>query len=248
MRIARRYTRAGQDAYSDIAFVTSRSTMTGPDGTALFDLEAVEAPQAWSAIAVDVMAQKYLRKAGVPVKTKPKPEKGVPDWLVRSVPDEDALAKMPANERTSGETSAKQLFDRMAGGWTYWAWTSGVFDAEEDAQAFNDELRYMLAAQIAAPNSPQWFNGGLNWAYGLEGGARLGADLNEALLASAIELIALPKRVRIGALRGDDRDSAVGDEKVEPSVVVVVEPARAEAGIRQAHAAKAKAVDRKSVV
>jgi len=172
MRIARRYTRAGQDAYSDIAFVTSRSTMTGPDGTALFDLEAVEAPQAWSAIAVDVMAQKYLRKAGVPVKTKPKPEKGVPDWLVRSVPDEDALAKMPANERTSGETSAKQLFDRMAGGWTYWAWTSGVFDAEEDAQAFNDELRYMLAAQIAAPNSPQWFNGGLNWAYGLEGGAQ----------------------------------------------------------------------------
>jgi len=172
MRIARRYTRAGQDAYSDIAFATSRSTITGPDGTAIFDLDAVEAPKSWSAIAVDVMAQKYLRKAGVPTQTKTKSEKGVPDWLQRSVPDQEALADQPANERTKGETSAKQLFHRMAGGWTYWGWKSGVFDSEDDARSFYDELRYMLAAQIAAPNSPQWFNNGLHWAYGLEGSAQ----------------------------------------------------------------------------
>jgi ribonucleoside-diphosphate reductase alpha chain len=30
----------------------------------------------------------------------------------------------------------------------------------------------MLATQRAAPNSPQWFNTGLHWAYGIDGPAR----------------------------------------------------------------------------
>ena len=61
------------------------------------------------------------------------------------------------------------MFDRLAGTWTYWGWKGGYFSTEEDARAFYDELRYMLAMQMGAPNSPQWFNTGLHWAYGIDG-------------------------------------------------------------------------------
>src|SRR6185436_13357443 len=62
-----------------------------------------------------------------------------------------------------------QVFHRLAGTWTYWGWKGGYFDAEDDARAFYDEMCHMLAAQKAAPNSPQWFNTGLHWAYGIDG-------------------------------------------------------------------------------
>ncbi|HEU0215467.1 MAG TPA: vitamin B12-dependent ribonucleotide reductase, partial [Stellaceae bacterium] len=68
--------------------------------------------------------------------------------------------------------SARQVFDRLAGTWTYWGWQGGYFDTEEDARAFYDEIRLMLARQIGAPNSPQWFNTGLHWAYGIDGPAQ----------------------------------------------------------------------------
>src|SRR3546814_19904705 len=79
------------------------------------------------------------------------------------------MADIAEDERFIGETSAKQVFHRMAGTWTYWGWKGGYFDAEEDARAYYDEMRYMLARQVAAPNSPQWFHTGLPWAYGIDG-------------------------------------------------------------------------------
>ena len=85
------------------------------------------------------------------------------------MPDEAALAELPQAERFGSETSARQVFDRMAGAWTYWGWKGGYFDSEDDARAFYDEHCFMLAAQICAPNSPQWFNTGLHWAYGIDG-------------------------------------------------------------------------------
>ena len=108
-----------------------------------------------------MIAQKYFRKAGVPVALKKVREKDVPEFLWRSVPDGDV--------ETTGETSARQVFDRLAGAWTYWGWKGGYFSTEEDARAYFDEMRYMLATQRAAPNSPQWFNTGLHWAYGIDG-------------------------------------------------------------------------------
>ena len=86
------------------------------------------------------------------------------------MPDEVALTALPEGERRmGGETSAKEVFHRLAGTWTYWGWKGGYFDAEEDARAFYDEMCHMLATQKAAPNSPQWFNTGLHWAYGIDG-------------------------------------------------------------------------------
>src|SRR6476659_9346949 len=169
MRIERRYTKENQSAYADMTFRHVTSEIRNPDGSVVFKLDKVEVPDAWSQVASDVLAQKYFRKAGVPVALKKVEENSVPSFLWRSVADETLVADLPESERTTGETSAKQVFDRLAGTWTYWGWKGGYFDSESDAHAFFDELRYMLAAQMCAPNSPQWFNTGLHWAYGIDG-------------------------------------------------------------------------------
>ncbi len=169
MRIERRYTKEGQSAYADIAWRLTVSEIKNPDGSIVFRADDVEVPEFWSQVASDVLAQKYFRKAGVPSRLKKVEENDVPSFLWRSVADEAALAALPEKERTTGETSAKQVFDRLAGTWTYWGWKGGYFQDETDAQAFFDELRFMLASQMCAPNSPQWFNTGLHWAYGIDG-------------------------------------------------------------------------------
>jgi ribonucleoside-diphosphate reductase alpha chain len=155
MRIERRNTTAGQSPYAGIDFRLTTSEIRNPDGSVVFRLENVEVPQFWSQVASDVLAQKYFRKAGVAARLKKVEEETVPSWLWRSVPDVEALAGLPEKERYVSERSAKQVFDRLAGCWTYWGWKGGYFTSEDDAQAFNDELRFMLAKQMVAPNSPQ---------------------------------------------------------------------------------------------
>ncbi|WP_420393639.1 vitamin B12-dependent ribonucleotide reductase [Acuticoccus sp.] len=169
MRVERRHTTDGRSPYDGIAFRSATSEIRNPDGSTVFKLDDVMVPAAWSQVATDIIAQKYFRKAGVPAALAPVGEPGVPDWLCRSTPDAATLAALPEAERTVGETDARAVFDRLAGAWTYWGWKSGMFDGEPDARAFHDELRYMLAAQMVAPNSPQWFNTGLHWAYGIDG-------------------------------------------------------------------------------
>ncbi len=169
MKIERTFTEAGKDAYAKIEFTTTSSEIRNPDGTIVFKLDDVEVPASWSQVASDVIAQKYFRKAGVPARLKKVREKGVPSFLWRSVADEKALAELPEDERYGGEVKAAQVFDRLAGAWAYWGWKGGYFSTEEDARAYFDEMRYMLATQRAAPNSPQWFNTGLHWAYGIDG-------------------------------------------------------------------------------
>jgi ribonucleoside-diphosphate reductase alpha chain len=168
MKFDRKFSKAG-DAYQGIAFTTTSSEIRNPDGRIVFRLDEVEVPQGWSQVASDVIAQKYFRKAGVPARLKAVKEKGVPEFLWRRVADEDALAKLPEDQRVVGETSARQVFDRLAGAWTYWGWKGGYFSTEADARAYMDEMRVMLARQMGAPNSPQWFNTGLHWAYGIDG-------------------------------------------------------------------------------
>jgi ribonucleoside-diphosphate reductase alpha chain len=169
MRIERRYTKEGQSPYADIAFRLTTSEIRNPDGSVVFHAENVEVPEQWSQVASDVLAQKYFRKAGVPTRLKKVEEETVPSWLWRSVADDEALKELPEAERFTGEVSCKQVFDRLAGTWTYWGWKGGYFSSEADAHAFFDEHRYMLAMQMVAPNSPQWFNTGLHWAYGIDG-------------------------------------------------------------------------------
>src|SRR5215470_2353508 len=172
MRIARCFTRPGEDPYAAVPFRTASSEIRNPDGSLVFQAEGIEVPAEWSQVACDILAQKYFRKAGVPARLTPVAEEGVPPWLRRRAADEAGLAALAGSARHSGETSARQVFDRLAGTWTYWGWKGGYFDSEEDASAFYDEIRLMLARQIGAPNSPQWFNTGLHWGYGIDGPAQ----------------------------------------------------------------------------
>jgi ribonucleoside-diphosphate reductase alpha chain len=172
MHIGRLFTTPDTCPYDLFDWRETTSEIRNPDGSVVFRQDGIEVPAGWSQVACDVLAQKYFRKAGVPARLRPVAEAGVPDWLRRRTADDAALAGMAEAERSGGEASARQVFDRMAGTWTYWGWKHAYFEGETDARAFFDELRFMLCAQMGAPNSPQWFNTGLHWAYGIDGPAQ----------------------------------------------------------------------------
>lgn len=157
------------DPWQGIEWNTRVSRIVNPDGSIVFENKAVEAPSNWSQVAVDILAQKYFRKAGIPTQLKPVVEEGVPQWLYRQEIDVEAMDQLPAEQRYTAEHSGKQVFHRLAGCWTYWGWKHDYFKSDNDALNFYSELVFILAAQIAAPNSPQWFNTGLHWAYGIIG-------------------------------------------------------------------------------
>lgn len=169
MKINHLFTQVGLDPVESIKFEKKSSEIRNPDGSVVFLMENIEVPVFWSQVAVDILAQKYFRKKGVPVKLIKVSERGVPEWLQRSEIDLNALAFVDDRERYTGETSSKEVFNRLAGTWTYWGWKNKYFDTESDALAYYSEMVFMLANQMCAPNSPQWFNTGLNWAYGITG-------------------------------------------------------------------------------
>ncbi len=156
LRIDRRFTRNGEDPYDQIDWSRRDSRISNPDGSTVFEMAGAEIPAAWSQVAADIMVSKYFRKAGVPQF----------DDNGEQIFDESG---QPA---TGPERSARQVFNRLAGTWRHWGEKEGYFASTEDAEAFEDELKYMLATQMAAPNSPQWFNTGLNHSYGLTGPAQ----------------------------------------------------------------------------
>src|SRR5438105_8930401 len=127
MHIPRRFTVEGNDPFASIPFAPRVSRIVNPDGTVVFEMKDVQAPQDWSQVAVDILAQKYFRKAGVPKKMEPVLEAGVPAWLQRGKPAPDAPLVQ--------ESDARQVFRRLAGCWTYWGWKGGYFSSEADARA-----------------------------------------------------------------------------------------------------------------
>src|SRR4051794_31984505 len=117
MRISRLYTRDGQDAFDGLKFTSRTSRIVNPNGSVVFEMKEVMVPEGWSQVAVDILAQKYFRRAGVPTQSTQVDEEGVPDWLRRGVPTNGATL--------SGETDGRQVFRRLAGCWTYWGWKGG---------------------------------------------------------------------------------------------------------------------------
>ena len=172
MKIQRYFTRADRDVYDDIEFCQINSRICNTDGSIVFQQNNITVPAKWSQVACDILAQKYFRKAEVPAVTIPVPDDQTPAWLWRRIPDEKKLKKLPENQRFIAESDVRQVINRMTGTWTWWGWKAQYFDTEEEAKAFYDEARYMLCHQITAPNSPQWFNTGLYWAYGIVGPAQ----------------------------------------------------------------------------
>jgi len=66
VRIERRFTRSGQSPYEGLKFVQRSSEIRNPDGSTVFKLDQIDIPESWSQLAIDILAQKYFRKAGVP--------------------------------------------------------------------------------------------------------------------------------------------------------------------------------------
>jgi ribonucleoside-diphosphate reductase alpha chain len=157
MKITRRFTQSGQDPFASVEYEKRTSRIANPDGSVVFEMTDAEIPKQWSQLATDIMVSKYFRKAGVP---QVDPATG------------ETLKGADGHVVTGPEKSAKQVIHRLAGCWRHWGETHGYFDSTEDAQTFYDELAYMLLHQMCAPNSPQWFNTGLNWAYGITGPAQ----------------------------------------------------------------------------
>jgi ribonucleoside-diphosphate reductase alpha chain len=156
MKIQRRFTKQGQDVFSTVEFDNRTSRITNPDGSVVFEMKDAEIPKNWSQLATDIMVSKYFRKAGVP----------------QFDADGNPLKDENGNAITGPERSARQVIHRLAGCWRHWGETHGYFDTAEDAQAFYDEIAHMMLHQMCAPNSPQWFNTGLHFAYGITGPAQ----------------------------------------------------------------------------
>jgi ribonucleoside-diphosphate reductase alpha chain len=140
MKIQRRFTQPGQDAFAGVQYEKRTSRIANPDGSVVFEMNDAEIPVAWSQLATDIMVSKYFRKAGVP----------------QTDENGQVLRDARGNIVTGPEKSARQVIHRLAGCWRYWGEKHGYFDSAEDAQAFYDELAYMLIHQMCAPNSPQW--------------------------------------------------------------------------------------------
>ena len=120
MQITRRFTREGQDPFAGIEFAPRSSSIRNPNGSVVFEMNDVMVPAKWSQVAVDILAQKYFRRAGVPARLAHVAEDGVPAWVQRSRPESP-------DGPTGGETDSRQVFHRLAGCWTYWGWKGGYF-------------------------------------------------------------------------------------------------------------------------
>src|SRR5579859_2921719 len=144
LQFLRRFTKENTNVFDQFSYDYRTSVIRNPSGEVVFEMNNVEVPAQWSQVATDILAQKYFRKAGVPQ----------PDGSL------------------GRETSLRQVVRRLAGCWTDWGRRYNYFDTADDAAAFDAEMTYMLANQMAAPNSPQWFNTGLAYAYGINGPAQ----------------------------------------------------------------------------
>jgi ribonucleoside-diphosphate reductase alpha chain len=164
MKIERKFTKPGQSPFDTApgGWTTRASRISNPDGSVVFEMPDAEVPKSWSQLATDIMVSKYFRKAGVPQTEDP-----------CALPGDSPAVTDDAGEPVKGpEHSARQVIHRLAGCWRHWGQKNGYFDTPADGEAFYDELVYMMLHQMCAPNSPQWFNTGLNWAYGISGPAQ----------------------------------------------------------------------------
>ena len=173
MRIERRYTETGKSPYAGIEFRTTTSEIRNPDGSVVFQLKDIEVPADWSQVACDVLAQKYFRKAGIPQRLKPVAEADMPVWLCRHAPDEAALAGLEPAQRMGGRDQGHAGLRPSGRHLDLLGLEGRLFRRRSRRpQTFYDEMRYMMCRQMGAPNSPQWFNTGLHWAYGIDGPAQ----------------------------------------------------------------------------
>ncbi len=156
LQIKRYFTKEGVSPFEMCDYEKRTSIIRNPDGSLVFQMNDIEVPFFWTQVATDILAQKYFRKAGVPLRNE----------------DGELLLDENGKIIAGSETSIKQVAHRIAGCWKHWGERYSYFNSTRDAAIFYEEMVFMIINQFAAPNSPQWFTTGLNWAYGLTGPAQ----------------------------------------------------------------------------
>src|SRR3989338_4877486 len=156
LQVKKYFTKEGVSPFEMCKYEKRSSTILNPDGSMVFQMNDIEVPSFWTQVATDILAQKYFRKAGVPLRNG----------------DGEIVLDENVKVITGSETSIKQVAHRIAGCWKHWGERYGYFTSARDATVFYEEMIFMIINQFAAPNSPQWFTTGLNWAYGLTGPAQ----------------------------------------------------------------------------
>ncbi len=156
LQVKRYFTKEGKSPFEMCHYDKRTSAIKNPDGSLVFQMNDIEVPSFWSQVATDILAQKYFRKAGVPLRNE----------------DGELLLDENGKVINGSETSIKQVAHRIAGCWKHWGERYGYFASSKDALVFYEEMVFMIIHQYGAPNSPQWFTTGLNWAYGLTGPAQ----------------------------------------------------------------------------
>jgi ribonucleoside-diphosphate reductase alpha chain len=156
LKMPRRFTQAGEDPFASVRWERRTSRIRDEAGNTVSERANAEIPVDWSQVATDIMVSKYFRRAGVP----------------QFDADGHPIHGADGRQLLGSETSAKQVIKRLTNCWRWWGEHYGYFASPDDARSFEEELQYMLVHQMAAPNSPQWFNTGLHLSYGLTGPAQ----------------------------------------------------------------------------
>lgn len=156
LEVKRVYTELNADPFKSVEYELRSCKIVNPDGSVVFEMADIEVPKNWSKVATDVVISKYFRKNGVPQSDK----------------SSNPIKEKNGNVKIGPEKSIKQVVSRITGCWRWWGEKYGYFKTSKDAQAFEDELNFMLINQYGSPNSPQWFNTGLAHAYKITGPAQ----------------------------------------------------------------------------
>ncbi|MDX1419492.1 MAG: vitamin B12-dependent ribonucleotide reductase, partial [Rubricoccaceae bacterium] len=141
LHIERVFSTDGEHPFDAVTWKTRTAAIKNHKGEAIFEQEGVEFPEAWSPLAVNVVASKYFYG------------------------DLAAGNGSPADGQR--EYSLKQLVHRVTRTISDWGFEQGYFASKDDAERFYDELTWLCVNQYGAFNSPVWFNVGLHHQYGV---------------------------------------------------------------------------------
>lgn len=140
LNIPRTFSSETVHPYDDIEWSYRTAEITDDKGKAIFKQDNIEVPTAFSDLAAKILSSKYFY-GDIDNGTDP---------------------------LTGGrESSFKQVVDRVAGTITKWGLKDGYFKDKQQAQVFDEELKWLLVHQYGAFNSPVWFNLGLYENYGV---------------------------------------------------------------------------------
>ncbi len=141
LTIDRVFSTSGQHPFDSVTWTSRDAAIKNFSGQAIFEQLDVEFPEAFSPLAVNVVASKYFYG--------------------------DVASGNGDPAQGQREHSLKQLVHRVTRTISDWGRDQDYFASDQDAETFYDELTWLCTNQYGAFNSPVWFNVGLGAQYGI---------------------------------------------------------------------------------